>query len=211
MASILPFQKYPHRMMAFSCIDETEALGLHAVLSSQENEIRRTVCPMHHGQTAAVFQKVAACIKYFFQRGIQFVAGTGHSPAFAHFTASHFPIGRVHHHQRKRTGGEIVLHLPVVAGHHVNHRFLPVSFHVSFCQIRHDGIHFQGRNVPAAQGRHEKGDDAGAGAQVADFIFSLDGGIMGQEHGIDGEAELVRPLDEFHAIPHQVVQPLSFF
>ena len=34
---------------------------------------------------------------------------------------------------------------------------------------------------------------------------------MGQKHGIDGKAELVRTLNEFHAIPHQIVQPLPFF
>ena len=86
-----------------------------------------------------------------------------------------------------------------------------ISRYVAAREIRHDGIHLKGRDIPSPQRRDEERDDACPRPEVCDAILCLRLHIVCEQYGVHREAELIRPLDETHAIPHQIVEPLAIF
>ena len=77
ISSILPLDEDSHRGMAFSGVNETHSLRLHAIRPSDSYEISRAIGTMHHRETAAIFQKILRCLENVCERCIHLIARTG--------------------------------------------------------------------------------------------------------------------------------------
>ena len=85
----------------------------------------------------------------------------------------------------------------------------PIPRYIAAREICHDGIHLKGRDIPSAQSRYEERDDACPRPEICNPILRLRLHIVREQYGVHREAELIRTLDETHAIPYQIIEPLA--